>query len=199
MPNPSQAEPSAEPILKQIETDAPRVAAEYDAHKAAIDAEREAEAAVLERAIAAARPALRAIAGVITQTYYSTSGRNGLNPVKRDAHFDERGLCIGDEYTRENDESGNRGTLGGERLYLLTDGRLAVVERDGTWSCWQGEPDQYEATMAFVSLREAMADWDLDGALQAIAEALGKQARAKATAAAQERAARLAALAQLAK
>lgn len=185
--------------LKKIQDTAPAVAAEYDEHQAAIAAERDAEAKVLETAIEAARPALRAISDRIRSSYYHTGGRNGCNPVKRITYHAERGVLLCDDYTQPKDETGNRGSYEGSGLYLLTDGRLAVVARDGSWSQWQGEPHSYEQTLTVVTPREAMDEWKLDEALEALAEALEKQRGKRDSKAARERAERLAALATLSK
>jgi len=187
-------------LLEQIEETSPDVAHEYDEHQAAIAKERDAETAVLERAIAAAKPALRALASRIRKRDYQTGGRDGLHPVSEHEDHDERGVVLIDRWGRRSDSTGNRGSFTGRRLYLLSDGQLAVVEREGSWSHWQGEAAEYETTLSILTPREAMDVWDLEEALEGLAAALAEQAgREKSTAAAKERAERLAALAKLAK
>jgi hypothetical protein len=187
-------------LLKRIEQNAPQAAVQYDEHQAAIQAERDAEAVILDKAIASAKPALKALSSKIVSDSYETGGQNGCNPVYRYEHHKEQGVVLVDDWSREKDESGNRGALVGKRLYLLSDGQLAEVERDGQFSHWQGDADTYETTLNIVTARQAMDIWNLDDALKSLAEALQGQAnRAKSTAAAKERAERLSALAKLSK
>jgi hypothetical protein len=188
-------------LVEKIEQTAPHVAEQYDEHQEAIQAERDAEAVILSKAIASAKPALKALSSRIVSDGYSTQKQNGFNPVYRSKHHlrEEQGLVLVDGWSEEKDESGNRGTLGGARLYLLSDGRLAEVERIGSFSQRQGEATKYTTTLKIVDPRTAMDTWDLVDALKGLMEALEKQiGRKGATATAKARAERLAALAKLA-
>lgn len=40
-------------------------------------------------------------------------------------------------------EDQNHGSLGGKRLYLLTTGEWLEIKRTGSWSAWQGSPNQW--------------------------------------------------------
>ena len=60
-------------------------------------------------------------------------------------------------YTRE-DNYGGRNT--GSRLYLTCDGWIETT-RTGTWSSFQGEPDQWEAASRDLSNVEVAAAYDL--------------------------------------
>ena len=129
---------------------------------------------------------------------YETGGQNGCNPVHRYEHHVEQGVVLVDDWSRDKDETGNRGALTGNRLYLLSDGRLAEVKRTGSFSHWQGESDEYTTTLKIVDARTAMDTWELVDALKSLMEALEKQVGRKgATATAKARAERLAALVKL--
>lgn len=180
--------------IAELQARAAEVAETAERHSAAIRAERDAEAEVLAAGIEAVRPALPALCSRIKRSSYETAGRNGCNPVSRYDYHGERGAVLVDNYDSEKDETGNRGRLGGERLYLLSDGRLAVVTRDGSFSHWQGEADRWESRLAVVTPREAMNDYELDAVLAALAEALDKQARGHASENTEKALARAAAL-----
>lgn len=193
---------NATDIINQITEAAPLVATARGELDAAIDAERTAEAEVLARAIELARPALRALVSRIVRESYETAGRNGCNPVSRTEYHDERGLVLVDGYETCKDASGNRGSISGCRLYLLSDGTLAEATREGSFSHWQGEADSWTSTLAPKTVRDAMNEYALDDCLTALRDALVKQRDGKANdraKAARERAAQLEALVTLAK
>ena len=186
--------------LASLATTAATVAKDHEAFTAALSVEQQAEAALLGRIIETVKPALRALASGIKSRDYQTAGRNGCNPVHTYDTFPERGVLLVDDYDRDKDETGNRGTYGGARLYLLDDGRLAFVERDGTWSCWQGEADTYTATLEIISAEKAVGAFELTAMVAALNTKLEEQAKgskAKRTKAATDRAAKLAAIASL--
>jgi hypothetical protein len=184
--------------IRDLGTQAASVAqtATEDAH--AVNEEREAEAALLVAVIAAVKPALASMSRRIRRQHYTTSGQNGCNPVEREEHFDTPGVVLVDNYHRVKDETGNRGDLAGERLVLATDGTLAVVERSGSFSHWQGEANTYTATWQPVTPREAMDRYDFDECLTALHDKIEKAAAAKPDIAARRaRARRLRALVEL--
>ncbi len=186
--------------LATLATTAAAVALEHQEYTEARTAEAAAEAALLERIVETVKPALRALASAIKSRDYSTGGRNGCNPVHTYDTFTERGVCLVDGYDHDKDETGNRGSNGGSRLYLLDDGRLAEVAREGTWSCWQGEADTWEAELTIVTPAEAVARYELAsivGTLNAKLEEQAKGSKAKRTKAATARAAKLAAVGAL--
>lgn len=184
--------------IENIAALAAQVGGEYDEQQAAIVAERDAEAEVLAAAIDAARPALKAICSQVKVSHRSTNGRNGCHPVHRYGCHAQDGLVLMDGYDQDGDSSSNRGSYSGDRLVLLVDGTLAVFERTGTWSHWQSEWSQWEATVRPIAVREAMDTYDLDPCLTAISEALAGQIGKRDAKAARERAERLAAMARLA-
>ena len=186
--------------LATLATTAATVATQHEAFTVARTTEREAEAALLGRIITTVKPALRALASAIKSRDYQTAGRNGCNPVHTYDTFDDRGVCLVDGFDHDKDETGNRGTNSGSRLYLLDDGRLAEVEREGTWSRWQGEPDTWEATLTIVSAVEAVDRYELADMIEALNTKLAEQlkgAKPVRTKAAQARASKLAAVASL--
>jgi len=186
--------------LASLASTAATVATEHEQYSAALATESEAEAALLARIIETVKPALRALACQIKSKDYSTAGRNGCNPVHTYDTFPERGVCLVDGYDHDKDESGNRGTNGGSRLYLLADGRLAHVEREGTWSCWQGEPDTWEAELTIITEAEAVRHYELADMIAGLNTKLAEQlkgAKPVRTKAARARAEKLAAVASL--
>jgi hypothetical protein len=181
------------PVVAQVVT-------EHTEYEGALAAQNEAEAALLTRIIETVKPALRALASGIVKTYGDTSGQNGCNPVSEREYFAERGVCLVNAYTSTKDTTGNRGTWQGERLYLLSDGRLAEASRTGEWSCWQGEWDRYEATLKIVDAAYAVKDYELADIVESLTEKLNEQIKGQKTTrtkAARSRAERLAALATL--
>jgi hypothetical protein len=186
--------------LATLATTAATVAKDHEAFTEAIDTQNAAEAALLGRIIETVKPALRALASRIVKLDRSTSGQNGCNPVEQKEYFDERGVCLVDAFDREKDTTGNEGTYGGSRLYLLDDGRLAEVDREGTWSQWQGAWSGYEATLTIVDATTAQRHYHLTDMVEALNTKLEEQAKgskAKRTKAAQARAEKLAAVASL--
>jgi Chaperone of endosialidase len=119
------------------------------------------ETARIERVIATVKPALRALSSRIRKSHCATAGRNRCNPVNREAFFDERGFMVRNDYATVRDSTGNSGTLEGCRIYPLTDGRIARVTRSGTFSYWQGEPEQWEATFEILTAKEYADEYDL--------------------------------------
>ena len=186
--------------LTTLATTAATVATEHQEYQAALATQTEAEAALLGRIIETVKPALRALACQIKRYDFSTSGNNGCNPVRRYDTFDEVGVMLVDDFDRDKDATGNEGTYGGSRLYLLSDGRLAEVDREGTWSCWQGAADTYTATLKTVDAAYAVRTYHLTDMIESINTKLAEQLKgekAKRTKAANARATKLAAVASL--
>ena len=189
-----------EECVAKIQALAPTVGVEYDAQQAAISAERDAETAVLERAIELARPALRAISSRIQTGYRDNGGgRDGCHHVEGKEWSKERGLVLVDDLDRGTHGDGNSGWYGGDRLYLLADGSLARSKRKGSWSRWQGVGEEWEAPLTRVSVRSAMDEYELADCLKVISEALQAQVGKRDAKAPQARAERLAALVALLK
>ena len=186
--------------LKALSEKAEIVAAGAQERTAAIKAEQAAEAELLSATIERIKPALRAISSRITKRHATTGGRNGCNPVNEHSYHEERGLLLIDNTKRIRDVTGNRGTYAGASLYLLSDGRLAVVECSGHWSHWQGEWDEEVMELRVVTAEEAMCEWELSGCIEAISKALDAQVTgnsAKVAQAAKARAEKLRSLASL--
>lgn len=188
--------------IADLASTATAVGAQHTAMTAAIDSERAAEAALLEAAIDAVRPALRALSSRLQSRYYCTSGANGCNPVERADHFTDRGLVLVDDYGSQKDRTGNRGDYRGTRLVVLSDGQLARLERGGSWSHWQGEDNEFDVTLTLVTPLQAVKQYALADILASLRDALQRQldgAAPKRTAAAQARAEKLTAIAALAR
>lgn len=194
--------PTHEDLVAHIAVLAPQAAATQAELDAAIKAERDAEAAVLARAIELARPALRSIC-------YRLKSLHRISGIATDRwrevvdHHPLPGLHLdGDSKADRDAPRDNNGVYEGRGLYLLADGTLAVREWSGSWSRWQGATDEEETTLEPVSARDAMDEWDLGDCLESLRDALRKVADGKAperAKAARERAERLAAVAALVK
>lgn len=186
-----------------IKANAAQVGQNKAALDAAIDEERTAEAAVLAAAIEAARPAWNAISCRLTKRQFNTSGRNGLHPASETEYHLARGCILINEYIKDEGTSGDSGTFHGSLLVLTAAGQLAVLNRTGHWSNWQGASNEWTSEFSiYKDARAAMDDWELDEALTGLAAALTKQLGGRApdkAKAARERAERLSAIARLVK
>ncbi len=184
-------------LVSDLYPKAARAAAESDELASAIDAERSAEAAVLDAVIAAAKPGLRAVCSRMLKSYAVLTDEGD----ERKTRFAEKGLLLDGSGAQSRGERGaTRGPYSGEDLYLLDDGRLARVTYLGGWSRWQGESSSWEAEMKILTTRDAMNAWALDKLIAEIVKAFDAALAGDATkrsAAARERAAKLRAIAEL--
>lgn len=90
-------------------------------------------------------------------------------------HFDERGILLLDAFRRgRTGRNDTRGKLAGDRLYLLSDGAFAIVERKGTWSHWEGEADHWTAELTRRRALEIARVYDLGAVLRAMLIAIDK-------------------------
>jgi hypothetical protein len=188
---------------KRIEQMAQRVHAQYAEQQEAYAAERAAEAAVLEAAIAAARPALRALVGRIVREERTVWHDNAYTSTERDYH-EERGVAVAGSGPERLHPRDTDGRWGGHTLYLIEDGRLAKVAWGGTWTKWQGRGSTLTGELRiYESVLACIEDgWDAEEAVAGLAAALERQASGKAperAAKARERAERLASVAKLMK
>jgi hypothetical protein len=185
--------------ISALAPDAARINAE---HAAAIDAERTAEAQVLEAAIAHAKPALRAVCGKV-RVYERHYWVNSVQTETDTTDHEVPGLLLAGNGTAQEDHPrSNGGAYEGCGLWLLRDGTLAELTYAGHWSRWQGSASEWTADLARVTPREAMDSWELAECLGALKTALERVVNGKApekTKAARERAEKLAALAALVK
>jgi hypothetical protein len=129
------------------------IAREADLHQDALNDERTAEAAVLEAAIAAIKPALPALSSRITRASQHDD----------EIYFDERGLLLAQEEA--------------DALFLLDDGRLAVATDEAFV-----HPELLQRSdLRFVSTRESMDTFELDPCLLALEKAVeGQRGKRKA-------------------
>ena len=185
--------------LNAIEILAAEVASEHDAELAARRAEQEAEAAVLDAAVVAVKPALKALSGSILQRSWA-SGQSTDKARHGATYHPEQGIRVAGGPAEEDAPRDTAGSYEGAALYLLTDGTFAVVRWTGEWSRWQGAGDTVEGELTVLqgdALEVFRAGWKLDEILASLSTALVKHASNKPpTKAMQERADRLAALAK---
>ena len=189
--------------LQKLQEQALTVAAQHEEYTAALTAEQQAEAALLDATVEAIRPALRALASKIRTGYRSWwIGTTDID--SRSEYSDTRGLYVGDGTAgpgRSNpgrDE--NRGAHAGYDLFVTTDGKWLELEYSGHWSRWQGEGDEWSATERQLTSAEVAREYNVPQILGAIQSALERQLQGekpKRTAAARERAERVAALVTL--
>ena len=190
-------------IVNQIATLTNTVAAEHEAHVAAIEAEHAAEVELLRAVIEMARPALKAIASRIESSSRWGSTGNGLYPWEEIEYCGRRGLFLDPDTTagptRERRGDQNRGSYVGTDLFLMTDGSILGMEYNGHWSQWQGETSGWTSEVQNIPL-ETLTSREIHDAIRAIGAALQKQAdghKNKRTVAALERAAKIAAVTAL--
>ena len=188
--------------VTQIATLTNTVAAEHEAHVAALSSERAAEVELLRAVIEAVRPALKAIASRIKVS--NRWGSNGVHPGEETEYCELCGLYL-NPYTaigpwRERRGS-TRGSYTGTDRFLLTDGSILELQYDGHWSQWQGETSGWTSTQTVVPL-EKLSSKQVHDAIRAIGEALQKQAdgnKTKRTAASIARATKITAMTALLK
>jgi len=83
--------------------------------------------------------------GYIRIAHYSVANTNWS--TTDDVHYERNGrrvraLLAFDNFGSANTDQ-NSGTYEGDKLYLLESGEWLRIERIGTWSQWQGSPDQW--------------------------------------------------------
>jgi hypothetical protein len=188
---------TVETTLSTLATLAPTVGAEYDAEQAAISAERDAEAAILDRAIEIARPALKAASNKI-QTSWSS------NDLVKSTYLPVAGICVDDDKPGAarngrwvNGQDQTDGPYEGADLFLGADGVFYLLRYSGNWTLWQGRSSSWEADVTTRTTREVMDSWKLDEVLGYIAKAIEAQAGKRDSKAARERADKLAAILKL--
>ena len=177
---------------------APTIGAEYDAQTNAIQAERQAEADLLARAIDLARPGLRAC---LTRRRIHESTRDTATDHERTTYRSGPPalLLAGYAGPREDAPRDSLGTYADDpSLWLLADGSLVSVEYAGSWSRWKGSGQEWTATLMPITIAVAVREWRLADILATIADALQRQAGKRDAAGPRDRAARLAAIATLA-
>lgn len=189
--------------IKKVEELAQRVGQQHADMQAAFAEERAAEAAVLQAALAAARPALRALVGRIVREERTVWHDNAYTSTERDYH-EERGVLIAGTMAEQAHPRDTDGRYTGEALYLLDNGQLAQVEWGGNWTKWQGRGSTMTGELrVYESVLACIEDgWDAEEAVAGLVTALERQASGKAperAKAARERAERLASVARLMK
>ena len=192
-----------ETTLKNLSEQAQAVAGEQEDLDRAIDEERTAEAAVLERVIEAIRPGLRALSGrirtAVDRRHHADVNYHGGTTEEE---YDPRcGIRVAGSGPEEDCPRANAGSYEGCDLYLLSDGSFLELTYEGSWSRWQGSSWGWTSVATILSPREVMDEYALDPIVQTISAAVSKAAtsegRAKRSAAAKERAEKLRALTTL--
>ena len=130
--------------------------------------------------------------GYIRIAHYGVQNANWSR--SEDVHYERNGrkvraLLAFDNFGSDNTDQ-NSGTYSGDKLYLLASGEWLRIEREGTWSQWQGSPDQwgcgvsasaqvddYDAgdvggDVRIVTDAEVEAEYPLDGIVEQIGKSL---------------------------
>lgn len=186
--------------LSKIAALAPVVAASAAELEGAIDAETTAGAAVLERAIGIARPALRAICSRLRSEHYTSGGRNGLHPTEREEWHAGGYFCLTDDagfVPGERSSTGNEGEYTGRDYAVNRDGAIVSVTYGGSWSRWQGSGTTLTTEIKPRTAAQAVRWYDLGDMLGRLATALQRHADGAAPARAAQARARAAKLAAL--
>ena len=165
----------------------------------AANREREASINLLAAILTKTKPGLAAIC---CRPRLSESGGNdslkSWGGGDRTSRAQWKGICIaGDESeVREGRRDDNRGDIAGCGLWLRPDLTLAEIAYTGSWSYWQGEGSQWEATVEiYADLAAAVAaGWKL--APEDVAEVLAEAFQAVTAGKAPDRAKTLAARAE---
>jgi hypothetical protein len=192
---------SVQDLVREISEVAPQVGSEFEEHAGAKRAAIEAEALILERALAAAKPGLKAIVSRIRSAERTAWHDNAYTSSEYD-HAEKRGVRVaGVKGPQQIHPRDNSGQYEGEALFVMEDGSLAEGSYSGSWTRWQGQGSGWQMKLVSLSAVEAMEGWELPEVLEGLAQALDAQLgkRAEPAKAARERAEKLAAIAKLAK
>lgn len=185
--------------ITAISAIAPIVAANAATLKDAIAEEQAAEAALLDRMVAAVGPgALAAIASrpVIRETVRWHA--NNTYTSSSETRADWRGVRMeGKAIPEEDHPRANDGGYEGDSLWLLPDGSWRRLRYSGSWSRWQGATSQWEAKVEALTTAQVAEVYELEPLverLHAALDAAAKGATPARAAQAKARAAKLAAL-----
>lgn len=167
--------------LARIAERAEAVAAEAEEADAAREQLEAAQAALLERAIASVRPALRAI-GTRPLVAWHVAHHADVNHnggVRTEERYPSRCVCIseGEPGPMEDTPRANEGTYHGEDLFIREDGALIGFAYSGSWSRWQGSAWGWTAEITeYTTPAEAIAaGWTrVDAYVKNIVEAVTK-------------------------
>ncbi|GEM_PF-2980173 len=148
--------------------------AEAETIRDAVGGARDAEAELLEAVgyIAARLGAVAELWTPVRVRHYTTAGRDGSRPVEDNEYAPLRGIVVRDERSSGHDGTGDRGWYGGRRWVLWSDGTLARLEREGSWSRWQGEGSEWTDTIVPLTARQAVEAIDADKVIARLTERL---------------------------
>ena len=202
-----------------------QVAARHDAQRAAYEQQKQAEAALLSQLVETIGPALPALCSRIRhrklgQTVGLGDSQPGYSDAEtfllRDYMIEEngwtngdvddqvgeavRGVLVGAATGHESTGTGTQ-TERGQKLFLLVDGRFALASYRNETTQWQGRRDVYAVdSWQILTPEQVVNDWELDeiaAELNAKLQAQLAGRSGKTTAAAGERARKLAAVSAL--
>lgn len=178
---------------------APRVAAQHEEHQAALAALAAEEAALLDRVVEIVRPALRALSSrpLVGQR---TCWPDRVSTATADTRADWRGVRLAGDGPDEDHPRANDGAYEGTDLYLRPDGTWSRLRYSGTWSRWQGATSEWEAEVEVLATAQVVRTYEVADLVRALLAACERQLAGNATArtaAARQRAAKLAALVAL--
>jgi hypothetical protein len=198
---------NTEETLAAIADFATRAAAGHDAQLAAGAAETAAEAEILARAVALAKPGLRAASSRIRVGYRMWWPNNTETADANEYAPDIRGVFLGGEDKPVGEGKAGAikdhprsdvGAYEGADIFLLTDGTFVEARYSGRWSKWQGASSEWRAELVPMTVAQVAAEYGLDALLTELAGQLERQATAeRPTAAMQARTDRLRSLAVL--
>jgi hypothetical protein len=127
--------------------------------------------------------------GNIRLAHYESSTCDRSVYYYKDSGKRAKALLACNDFTTGREDQ-NHGSLGGKRLYLLATGEWLEIKRIGSWSAWQGSPNQwgcgedaspdrdYEATSTgggyakIVNDAQVAANWDLEELLKDLGQAM---------------------------
>lgn len=180
--------PSWDPgVVQELHQAAQKVARAYKKHQEALVMEDKAKANLLEKALAAVMPALYALASKIEKSATWQSGGTPGDSGERTYHDVEGVLLIkgfSSPTSNPSDPEDLRyGLFAGSSLYLLVDGRLAVVTMGGSWSKVKGTTSSRFTTLNPIGLQSVLDAWNIHDILEGLAEAMKTQASTRANAA----------------
>jgi len=121
-----------EQMLAEIASLLPDVGRAIEKERAARAAEEETSAKVLERVVAMLLPHFDKLADIIItrREEYSSEANRARNEFARE-DFPEPGILLSEDEAEEGTGTPNRLRLCGSRLFLLRDGRILLLWRDG--------------------------------------------------------------------
>ena len=180
--------PSWDPgVVQELHQAAQKVARAYKKHQEALVMEDKAKANLLEKALAAVMPALYAASSKIEKSAVWQSGGTPGDSGERTYH-DVEGVLLVKNFESptsnpSDPEDQRHGKFAGGSLYLLVDGRLAIVKMSGSWSKVKGTTSSRFTSLQTLGLADVIDAWNIHDVLVGLLEAMKTQASTRSTAA----------------